>query len=208
MHCTGRPNFALIWLLITILTALPFRISADATSTKVLSYSATTTDGGKLAPGLEVVKRIYGECVATWSVSASIDASRCGNEAGTQVFDPCFPGVESMTVLCPQGGPWATKLVMLRLRTLLMVDYRDGQRRPWERNTYWALELDGGLRCTATPNATSVLNGMRMTYTCVKSSGMANLYGQPDASSALWRVWVDKPGSTALNRIAVLKAWR
>lgn len=153
---------------------------------------------GGPAPRIAIVGETTGNCHPSVVDYGNSNARRCfTNES--KVLDPCFVSpTGSMGALCMQD-PARNEAIKLTINDDL------GLRSEGDTTADpWFVELENALHCGAMGGATSVLNGMRLAYSC----GDGNyLYGSVDRSRLIWIIHHQREGSPVVNVVAIRTAW-
>jgi len=195
-----RPIFGLVAILAAVVIVAPAVASANGDETKVKIFAPF--EGEQLAKGLVIASRVSGSC---WIGSAAdlgrSDAWRC--MSGNEIRDPCFAGflLDLHVVVC--GSPFTNRVVEMNLTSELPKNM--GNRDTQTSGLPFALELDDGSSCAMMTGATSTVDGMRANYSCLGSK--ETVYGEPDRSTALWKIYVRPTGTSELKQANVLVAW-
>lgn len=140
-----------------------------ATVTKI--FDPTNASGNLSVSATATVK---GNCWTTSIVAERPDAYRC--MVGNDIYDPCF-GVSQTQALCPSGGPWTNRGLLLDSPP------PSGQlnRDEGTSGAPWALQLSDGINCVEDSGATEVIAGQPLRYGCSRGVG---LYGNVERSRA------------------------
>lgn len=179
-------------------------LHAATTQTQVIVFSPWSH--GTVRHELAVSKRVDGSCWIHSLASDRPDAWRCMER--NEIYDPCFSGSSSGdNVACPEG-PFATSIVVIRLKKpldpageLKLAGGLSGLRL---RAAPWGLRLTSGATCQFVSGATDVIDGMRLNYACTNGSWIV---GTPDRSTAIWKAFfVAKAESTHLLKIGIVAA--
>jgi hypothetical protein len=158
------------------------------------------TGENALRPTLRLAVAHDGDC---WTGSFVVHrAYRC--ISGNQIRDPCFSDAASTsddpTVLCVYS-PFERIAVRLHVTGSMS---RAHSAKPG--GLPWALRLYSGRRCVFIQGATTVVRGGRANYFC---GGNVILFGSPNRSRRLWRIWQGRgyAGAGGLRRVAIRSAY-
>jgi hypothetical protein len=199
--------------------AAPTSAPAHTAVHYVLPYVTDT-----LNPGLTVTETDSGACVSRSLASPSRpDAWLCiGAESGL-LSDPCFenplaipedPGdfacvvspfareVLLFTVTEPLPGAGPEDDIPVANNVQRGAGWDDGSRQP--APLPWVLDLANGDRCTLVSGAKALFAGMWVNYFCADGGFV---FGDPDRSTALWKVNYVPPGAFTSDLVAVTDAW-
>lgn len=188
-------------------TAVPTTITTAGlatTSTGLAPVAATELRlfqpfGGASPPPGWPIEEAVGECFGPSGAVIRPDAWRCMTEE--RLFDPCFEDPYGKDqVACPQMAE-KRQLVVLRLEAPLPFERAHGVEEPGE--TLWALELADGQLCVFLTGGTAVVAGLRLNYACPRGF----VFGDPNRSGELWRVFFQEEGSDSLVEVEVRVAW-
>ena len=166
---------------------------AAALETKTDRYTPFDTTG-EIRSDLNVTD-LSGECWTSSSILGRDGAWRC--VTGNSLRDPCFESpIESDILICARS-PWDTSVVRLEAS----LDYDDFWT--WKGGS-WALKLTNGTKCHYVTGATTAVKGRRLNYFCGKNGKGPYLFGNPDKSSALWRIRMSKsPSGRGMRRVGI-----
>lgn len=180
-------------------------------ATKLVIYAPFTEDG-KLASNLRVVQTARAEWCGDSFASPRQDTFRCGirgkDAGGSNIEDPCFMVEQDDRTLYCVNSPTATDVIRVsttHTRPPPENHMRIG-RDPSQDLTRvpWVIMTADGEICTGLPGTGSVLAGMRRNYQCPDGRG---LYGFPDRTQPVWRIWSRPKDSASMTRTAIATAW-
>lgn len=184
------------------LTTTSPRVTTSGPSTTTVMAFAPWTEGGGLAPGINVSGHLSnGSC---WEASsadvADQDAWRCSSN--NNIYDPCFaPGGESnVTVVACAASPWSDVNILNLTQPL---SYSASGMPTGGSSTPWFLELANGDRCGVTTGTVGEAGGVTLNYGC--GSGGAST---PDTSTNPWTVQYLPNDSHVLSQVDVSSAWQ
>lgn len=157
---------------------------------------------GSPAPGIHVLGRARGSCVARSLADPRVDAWRC--VAAGQVQDPCFSDPRGGSfVLCPDGTPDSRDAIRLALTRPLPRSAAAGPGAARSGDP-WVIEA-GGRYCYRVTAAAMVLAGRRLTYEC---AGAAALAGSPDRTGSAWTIaLLPSAASLHFTTVSISSAW-
>jgi hypothetical protein len=173
-------------------TSTSTTVAAQPTATQI--YSPANASGGLAVSA----RSAGGSCFGSSNVTTRTDAYRC--MSGNDIYDPCF-FVNQTQVLCPNGGPWANRGLLLNVGTLPSTPATQDQGT---KGQPWAIQLGSGTNCLAISGATNLIAGQRLGYDC---SGGVGLYGNVQRSGSAWMIYVGTPHSAALSLRPIAVAW-
>jgi hypothetical protein len=176
----------------TVSTPVAKATTPAATVTKI--FDPTNASGGL---AVSVTATVKGNCWTTSIVAERPDAYRC--MVGNDIYDPCF-GVSQAQALCPSGGPWTNRGLLLNSPPPSgQLNKDDGTSGP-----PWALQLSDGINCVELSGATEVIAGQTLSYGCGEGVG---LYGDVNRSAQAWTIFEGKPHSATLSQQPIAVAW-
>jgi Protein kinase domain len=167
-------------------------VAAQPTATQI--YSPANASGGLAVSA----RSAGGSCFGSSNVTTRTDAYRC--MSGNDIYDPCF-FVNQTQVLCPNGGPWTNRGLLLNVGTLPSTPATQDQGT---KGQPWAIQLGSGTNCLAISGATNLIAGQRLGYEC---SGGVGLYGNVQRSGSAWMIFVGTPHSATLSLRPIAVAW-
>jgi hypothetical protein len=178
-----------------------------ATETEIVVFSPIAPGGTGLADSFTIKATATGECWAS-NVVIRPDAFRCYPDTGTvanEIQDPCFVSYEDeyAPVLYCLDDPTQTEVV--KVTPTGGEGGFDGTdpENPTDGSP-WAIKLSNGALCTALGGATTVVAGQRLNYGCADGS---SLYGEPDRSAPLWRIFCAPEGQQTSTLVGIAAAW-
>jgi len=188
---------------LTILVAAAALVSVGvgsaATGTKLEQWVAFRASSP--APGVHVLLRARGSCVAPSLADPRSDAWRC--IASREVEDPCFSDVRGGPfVLCPDGTPDSRDAIRLMLTRPLPARHAGSPRTATEGDP-WVIET-GARYCYRVTAAAMVLASRRLTYEC---AGAAALAGRPHRTAEAWTILLLPANSSHFTSVAISSAW-
>jgi hypothetical protein len=146
------------WLVIFILFLET--LSFAQPPTKIILFKAYTQEN-TLNPNLVIAQRYTGKCLTRSLANPGRDDTwRCN--ASNVVLDPCFEDHNSLACI---NSPWSPRVAMLELATPLPKHTQTKAHVLLDHNP-WGVELANGQRCTFLIGASSVINKMRLNYSC------------------------------------------
>jgi hypothetical protein len=190
-------------LALVALAGLTVAASAGAVSeaTRVAVYRPFS--GGKVAPGLRIVRTAKGDCFAGSLADSRSDAWRC--EIGNAISDPCFSSAAVVSwLLCPADGTPFGKAV-LRLALSKALPKSLGNTGSPRQGNPWTVKLASGRVCTFLTGATFSFRGKRVSYSCDRNTFLA---GSPDRSRPTWTVTLGTGAKSAPRTASIaVAAW-
>jgi eukaryotic-like serine/threonine-protein kinase len=178
-----------------VLTVLVAGCGASA-HTQTLIYTGVNVSG---RPAVSISARTRGSCWEGSVAALRSDAWRCSE--GNTILDPCFGSGPGSFVICPNDGPWSNA-TELHLTKPLPINTNTGQGTS---GTPWAIELSNGAKCLLDTGATTVVDDMRLNYTCNKN---VYLYGNPQRSTnSSWAIFGGAPNAAHLTPQPIATAW-
>lgn len=184
-----------VGLLAAALAALAVAaMNGAGAKTKVEHYAPF--DGGKLAQGFKLTKKLRGFCISGSYATLRSDAWRCFARNG--VIDPCFSAAGVAWVACPIGHialHGIAKLTLTRVLPRSLANKgKPGTGHPW------LISLVNGMTCTFLPGDAFVFGRTRATYGCDRSTFLAGL---PDRSKATWTIVLGVANNPKPKRVAI-----
>jgi hypothetical protein len=174
-------------------------VASAAAPTKLERWTAFRA--GAVAPGIHVLQRGRGSCVAGSRADPRADAWRC--LVGSETLDPCFSGLAGV-VLCPDGTPYSRDAVEVRLTKPLPRARANPPGDPTRRPP-WVIVTATGAYCYRVTGMSAEVAGKPITYGC---AGASSIGGTPDRARAVWTVSLLPTGtSKRYVTVAVRAAW-
>lgn len=139
-----------------------------------------------------------GSCFAASAADPIAHAYRC--LAGNELLDPCFadPAVSAPSTVACVADPWsAATVVTLTAKLPTAKPFGDGTRP-------WALQLDSGLRCTASTGTVPFVDSVALSFRC--TGGVYAAVVDPKAATVT--VQYGAATATVLKQARVSVMWR
>ena len=135
------------------------------------------------------------------------DAYRCFIDAaesttGTNIEDPCFAGPNNPVLLLCAHDPSDATVVRVTPTQPLPVAVAGG--RDPTSGLPWTLVLTDGDRCGLITGGTNLVAGLRLNYGCADGG---DVFGDPNRSTPLWRVYFTAKGAVNLHQVQVAQAY-
>lgn len=182
--------------LLAVLSLISSSLFAD-TPTKILIYRAYNPGGG-LNPNIVIAQHYTGSCLSRSLVnSGRSDAVRC--VISNLILDPCF--LDKVTVACIIS-PWSHKTAIVNPENTILNPDRSVNTKT---AAPWALELVSGERCTFLTGTSTLIDDVRVNYTCENSS--LSVIGDIDRSSSTWKAKVYDFTSHSISKKPIVNAW-
>lgn len=165
-----------IWVIIFLLFYLTTAIAESPTRVLIINpYTQENT----LNENLIVAQRYAGVCLTHSLASPGRkNAWRC--IASNVILDPCFQDHDNLAC---STSPWSSKIALLEPRSALPPIASAANQLTASHP--WAIELANGQHCTFLTGASSVINRLRVNYTC--GSYRYHILGELDRSKSTWK---------------------
>jgi hypothetical protein len=190
----------MMWHMIRITPLMLLAIVSGAfaqTPTEIKIFQAYVKHN-VLNPNLIVAQRYPGSCkIKSFSESGRTDAWRC--QSNNIIMDPCFQ--DDLTLVC-LVSPWSNKVTVIESYDPLP---KTSPQHVSITGLPWALELANGQRCTYLSGTSSVVNQLRVNYTC--SDYNYSIIGDIERLSTNWAVNVYNTEKATVEKVAVRTAW-
>jgi|688.fasta_scaffold681497_1 hypothetical protein len=185
-------------LLVSALMTLLFATQLYASNpTKVITFKAYT-DNNVLSSDLIVAERYPGTCIAhSFANPGRMDAWRC--RASNMVLDPCYEDDNSLACIV---SPWTHKVAILELNVPINPH---SSKKVDMHHLPWALELEGGQRCTYLSGTSLAIDKLRINYGC--EGYKYYVIGGIDRSSQTWTVNVYNFENRTVSKVPISTAW-
>jgi hypothetical protein len=177
-------------------------VTPAATATDVVLYDPFEADG--VTPRLPVSLATTGTCQRSLADDRP-DAYRCfidkADPDGANIEDPCFAGPNNPPFLLCADDPRDPTVVRVTPTQPLPAAALDGPDPT--TGLPWTLVLTNGDRCGILTGGTNLVAGLRLNYECTDGD---DLYGDPNRSTPLWRVYFTANGASNLHQVQIAEA--
>lgn len=177
-------------------------VTPAATATDVVLYDPFEADG--VTPRLPVSLATTGTCQGSLADDRP-DAYRCfidkAEPDGANIEDPCFAGPNNPPFLLCAHDPRDPTVVGVTPTQPLPAAALDGPDPT--TGLPWTLVLTDGDRCGILTGGTNLVAGLRLNYECTDGG---DVYGDPNRSTLLWRVYFTANGASNLHQVQIAEA--